>query len=160
MRAWEGVDVLARSDDGRLLVDQGEKSLQVRDTATGRMLWRLDVENPLDLAVFSPDRRRLLLWRYDKPVGFALHETATGKRLGFVETTGSSRPEFSPDGKLVACAENPDAVHLHDTTTGRRTRTLRPARPLPRDRAGEVVLSFSPGGERLAVTGYPPRGAT
>ncbi len=161
-RDAEGYYVLADSNDGRLLIDQGEKAVRLRDTASGRILWRLDGEHPSDLAAaFSPDGRRLLLASPKKPRGFTIHDTKTGKRLGLIETQGYSQPTFSHDGKLVACAEDADAFHLHDGSTGKRSRTLRPSRPLPpppldggHKPIATMSFSFSPEGERLAVSGY------
>ena len=146
---------------------------EVRETATGRRLCRLDLPDtlaPTTVATLSPDGSRVLTGHQD---GHAhLWNADTGEHLRSLpgHTSAIRWVGFSPDGRrLVTCGSGwrgtglallgvpePILARVHDGTDGREICVLRNRRPafLPfSGRVGqdEIVATFSPDGGRLAV---------
>jgi WD40 repeat protein len=158
---WEG-EVLARSSDGRLFLDDPNGYVRVREVATGRLLLQLPGDRTTHFAAFSPDATRVLLFHYSDnnlPTVFRLYDVKTGKIVGEIMPTDrkkypSGNPVFSPDGRFIAWADATHDVHVNDALTGKVVRTLRSSQLTVVNESTGATLLFSPDGEHLAVTTY------
>jgi WD40 repeat protein len=150
--------VLARSLDGRFSVENTERGVRLRETATGRAVRTLTAEQFISVALFSWDGARVLLWHEHpldtKTESIRIYDTRTGKPLGNIPLRDplSRKWALSPDGRLIAWADHFNDVHLHDATTGKLVRTLHSARPLPKAQCDDGLFFFSPDSEYLFFT--------
>jgi WD40 repeat protein len=160
--AWEGIcgnQALAHSADGRLFADRRKDRIRARESATGRAVCQVECPPWAFFGLFSPDAARLLLW-HPRADGHSwetagLYDARTGRKSGEIKVADrAGYPAFSPDGRLVAWAEQGHAVRLHDAATGKLVRTLRSSQPLPEAECNDASLLFSPDGELLFVTSY------
>ncbi len=119
-------------------------------------------KTPLVAVQFSPDGRRLVSAAEGGAV--RVWDAGTGKALATLEGTASPSPApgqqfigikadpvtvaFSPDGQVIAGAQDARPVRVWDAATGKRLRVL------GREGQGRVnCLAFSPDGRRLALGG-------
>jgi len=119
------VDEVIFSPDGRTLVSSRDRDIRLWDIATGEFKARLEdttgtnniVFNSNGTILYGASRNELRLWDPD-----------TGKitmRLG-VKSSHTTRPVFSPDGKMIATGGGNDyTVHLWDPQTGQLKNTLK-----------------------------------
>jgi WD40 repeat protein len=155
-KAWE-VGYWPHSADGRFFLDRPGHRVRVREAATGRILRELEhKDRTARPGQFSPDATRVLLYepidsrKFEPPEVFQLYDAKTGKALGAIKPVDpAGYPVFSPNGRLVAWTDRANAVYLHDAVTGKIVRTLRSSRPLPKTKANNDVLVFSPDSEYL-----------
>jgi RNA polymerase sigma factor (sigma-70 family) len=161
---------LALSPDGKLLAaGGGPNQIRLWDTATGRVLRELALEDGqvVKHVAFAPDGRSLAVVNQDGTA--ALFEAATGGRRGqfgkpdgagvrpgqvnflaggMVGVSGSEpaspyRVSFSPDGRLLAAASEGPVMRLWDVRTGKEAKQLRG------HQGGVVSLGFARDGNRL-----------
>ena len=149
---------LAFTGDGKTLMTDGdENAVFVWEAATGNMLRRLDGIAARDnertalsadgkmIAGYAPELRKLCIFDAD------------GEGLRPLESpvNGISRLAFSPDGKVLACADRPEplgnVVYLWDTATGKELARLAPLGRKDQYTLGRL-MAFSPDGTRLAMT--------
>ena len=127
--------------------EQEKLALPVPDQPlSGRLSGTLEGHHGAILAMaFSPDGR--LLATCDTHSDFRIWDIATGGSLHQLPIAGFAIA-FRPDGRLVA-AGSYQAVHLLDPATGRQLRNI----PIPSTdhKGGNVSLSFTPDGRRLAL---------
>ncbi|HET6648453.1 MAG TPA: caspase family protein [Pyrinomonadaceae bacterium] len=137
------------SNDGSLVASSlGTKSVNLRDSATGSLLRRLESHSVGFYSVaFSGDGRWLASGANDRTV--RLWQIATGRELpklaghsGWITAIA-----FSPDSRLLASGSNSGEVKLWDVNTGRETLSL----PHAQDRIH--TIAFSPDGKWLAAAG-------
>src|SRR5262249_10162937 len=127
------VDQLAFSADGKALFSRGRYQGILRwDLATGQEQRWFDSDGPCEP---SPDGKIVATCaRSEGPV--RLWDAATGKQLHLLAKHGwtglSGRTEaprrplaFSPDGKLLATADENPAVRLWDVASGKEVREFR-----------------------------------
>lgn len=164
-KSWEGVcgnQAAGHSPDGRLFVDEGNRRMRIRDTATGRVLHTLaDDGRSGHFAVFSPDGNRVALRRYasdgKEPEVLGLYDTSTGKKTGDISLKNGLSwvvPAFSDNGKMLAWTDRANDTHLHDAVTGKKIRTFHSEKELPLTECEDADVLLSPGGEYLIVTTY------
>jgi WD40 repeat protein len=163
-KQWEFM-CLAQSADDRLFLKKTEDAVRVCETATGRVLCKLENSGTKSLTgrerfeyagdgLFSPDTTQVLI-RYFGVEGerLRLYEEKTGKLSGEIECKRRTNPVFSRNGRLIACADGDD-VRLHDSATWEVVQTLRSSQPFPKAKPNGARLLFSPDGEQLIVTTY------
>jgi RNA polymerase sigma factor (sigma-70 family) len=143
---------LVFSPDGRnLFAPDQDFAPSLWEVGSGRQLWRLPCDRPLQAAAFSPDGKVLALSAvgpggWDQ--GVRLCDAATGRELrrltGAYEVVQSLA--FTPDGKTLAAGAD-QAIYRWDVASGR---LLGPA-----DQARSAVwaLAVSPDGRTIAATG-------
>jgi WD40 repeat protein len=135
----EGVTQVLFASDGRsLFTAGGRRGVQVWDVASGRVVRRVgEGEDGHGEIAMSPDGRTLAVHPYAADC-LRLHDAATGRELRrwhLPKSGSSSRPTFSPDGKVLATVFTPkdllprngeltQSIDLWDTTasTERRRR--------------------------------------
>lgn len=140
------------SDDGRIFAAADYTILHIWDTASGRLLLRLDLteaglEQALDLD-FSPDGRRLLVAAVK---GAAVVDVAA-RGIAF-KTTRAPKPHgwntgrFSPDGRRIALAGGGSKLLVLDVTSGEAV--------VDRDtgHTGLAYVAFRPDGRQLLTRG-------
>ncbi len=145
---------------GRWVVTaSGDGTAQVWDAASGeRRGPALRHTEAVNHAEFSPDGRRVLTGSSDHTA--QVWDAATGRRVGspLVQPAAVGLVAFSPDGRRIVTVDAIDAtperasalpreVRLWDAAPGRLI-----AIPVPEPGAHAQHASFSPDGERLAVS--------
>jgi RNA polymerase sigma factor (sigma-70 family) len=165
------VAALAFSPDGKLLAsggDENDATVRVWNVASGKELARFEGHRCVGRLSFAPDGRTLTsadardavvrTWRVIGPDGAVVDG---GKPVGEfkVNDIGESGMAVSPDGKLLAAADDPrglinqpSPIHLWDRATGKELRQLE-------GHIGEGPirgLAFSPDGKLLASAGTGP----
>jgi WD40 repeat protein/serine/threonine protein kinase len=106
--------------DGRLLVTAGEDGAAcIWETATGKLLRRLDHQDPVQVAAFSPDSSQVVTGTTKKTV--RVWEVESGKELGtFVHGYDAIEMiAFSRDGRRVISAGQDRTVRVWDVATGK-----------------------------------------
>ena len=153
----------AFSPSGHVIATWGN-GLKLWDVATRALLstdWsaRSYMHAQVSQAAFSADGRLLVTaeGRYAR-----LRNPVTGKPVGRQFPANPADPggdttvqavAFSPDGKVVACADSDGYIRLWDTAAGKLA--ARPLPPLPQNPSslnGETTVAFSPDGRMLAST--------
>jgi WD40 repeat protein len=153
------VRCVAFSPDGKILAAVGYDGIRLWNAQTGTQVRAfLEHVSPFASAVFSPDGRRLWLWREGQPRvdgslwRWDLGEDADSKPKPAPFLAGI-RPAFalSPDGKLLA-ASHQDVVKLWDVATGTELQVLGGqglVRQLRFSRSGKVVGALGIDGQIL-----------
>jgi len=135
------------SPDGRQMVS-GRSTGMIRlwDTSTGKEVRIIKAHRGDVVAVaFAPDGKTIASAGTDTKV--KIWEVETGKEVRTLSRTTdvASTLKFSPDGKKLAAGYQGNVL-LWETSTGRRTRSLR-----PRVDTRIQDLAFSPDGTKLAA---------
>jgi WD40 repeat protein len=175
---WAPLGVVAPSLDGKLLASSDTfNSMSIWDTATGKRIYRLQVQKkPPDKyahyirrLVLSPDGKRLTSisdnnTRRDHGMTILVQEAATGKELSRLKETipddkrGRDRyPTLSPDGQMMAETDD-RTVRLRDVCTGKLWRLLQAEKLQPKETLSTPVV-FSSDGRLLACVGAIRRSA-
>jgi WD40 repeat protein len=160
----KGYSMAAFTRDGRrlaitLFANQAESSkLFVKDLESGRTLFTKEAHSKgrgFSWPAFSPDNRTLAVQdgagRIDQPATLRLYDMETGNELAAFDSAGKYpflEMKFSPDGRRLAAADYNGGLTVWDLAARKVERTM----VLP---GGARELSFSPGGERLAVLTQP-----
>jgi Tol biopolymer transport system component len=161
---------LALSPDGKQVAfiwdggNEGVRHLYVKLVDGGEPLQRTEGSVQHSSPTWSPDGTRVVFLRHlEADTNEILEITALGgepRRLGtttvnssFHGFVGSHGLSFSPDGKLLAIvdrdsADEPDAIFLLSTETGKKRRVTSP--PPDRNPWGDSRPAFSPDGRTLA----------
>jgi WD40 repeat protein len=163
-RLWDAATGLPRGDpiedadgadaftpDSRSVWLAGARRIQVRATATGRLICEaIKHDDPVQKVLPGPDSQAVLtcsqsrcfLWdSQGRPIGEALPRSY-----------GAPDPVFSPDGKLLACSVSKEEVVLRDTRTGRSV-----GGALSHEHSIQKI-EFSPDGAHLLTESYLPQG--
>jgi WD40 repeat protein len=142
-----GVNILALSPDGRLLVSTGrDHKVRVQDVNTGQPIATLTVAD-VSLYCLSLSRDGFLLAggsTFDDQILVWDLRTGTQRFRLTGHKDRITALDFSPDGRLLASASWDGTAGLWDVTSGQRLATLR-AHLL-----GVNTVAFSPDGQRLA----------
>jgi WD40 repeat protein len=151
--AQQPVDRVVLSYDGRRLMSMElwSKGLPIWDTATGKLLKRLDTwTGSQHLAAFSPDGSLVALAEEYENKPIQLWDMTSGKITGTLagHDDGVRKLAFSPDGRLLASASWFDNVQIWDAK-GRRRLWI-----LPHER-GVGALAFTPDGRNLVTADRP-----
>jgi WD40 repeat protein len=145
-RMWSA----AFSPDGRQIVTTDDKSAQVRDAQTGRLLFTLPHGDTVYQALYSGDGAKLITAGGDGAV--RIWDPTSGKLVRELRGDSTTRrygaAAMSPDGKLIAAIEiTGDIADVWDTFTGGRVAKIR------NDALDFVGIAFSSDGRWLATTG-------
>ena len=148
-RVWRA----AASPDGRLLGLQSQSPgrsssrVDVREVASGRLLYRRNVPNGNGGLEFSPDGRKLAaLGCCERGSTIEVWSVRSGKELFSPRVAGHATSiAFSPDGRLLAAGTEDGKVVLWDSTSGSPV-----GAPVEVATGAVEAISFSPGG-RLFV---------
>jgi WD40 repeat protein len=157
--AWESL-AWGYSADGRYCLERPHGAVRVRETATGHVVSTMEGIREPHFGMLSADGARVLLWNWSTTregigEGVWLFDARTGKKSGeFKPERRVGHPLFSSGGRLVAWADENNAVTLYDAVTGKVVATLQSTKPLPIAQCGDASLLFSPDGEYLIVTTY------
>jgi len=153
--AGQGTSLGELAGDGRLALTVARAEAQVWSVDDGRLVATcVSPGNPIVVATFSPDARRLAVGGEGGSV--ALCDSATGelRRLEGATTGIVDALAFSPDGRRLAAAGKDGVVVVFDVATGQLVATLRGhENPVQ-------VLAFSPDGDRLASGPSAAQGGT
>ena len=125
----DGVEGLAYTPDGKTLVGARlNEPPCLWDAATGKVLRQFgDQQYRAGSTVLSPDGKTLVcggrvVWVENDPV-VRLFDVSTGQEKrqlkGLKSDRNSVRPSYSPDGKILAIADD-DGIHFFNPTTGRQ----------------------------------------
>src|SRR5262249_4892053 len=117
---------LSFAPDGRWLLahalpGSSDHFIAVWDTATGKPL---ELDDPYNMAVFSPDGRRVLTWWNQKAGGrenttIQVWDVATRQPVGpEIDTHHVEEACFSGDGELLTWAEN-GTISIREVRSGR-----------------------------------------
>jgi RNA polymerase sigma factor (sigma-70 family) len=148
---------LAYSSTGRALATCGwGEGIRVWDPATGKELWRLDIDTGYDGALaYSPDGK-ILATAGANQGSVRLLDAATGRPLRLLDLDRASPActvAFAPDGKVLATGHQDYSVRLWDPATGRPLSL--PAewnKDLPKKNSTHASsVAFSPDGRTLAI---------
>jgi WD40 repeat protein len=107
-----GVDCLAFSRDGKMVVTADSGTIRLWDVATGKPKFMLKVDDHVGCFAFNPKGTLLAIGRRrdtDTTGGIiSLHDTATGQELAVMKgmTRGIYHMVFSPDGKVLAACDS------------------------------------------------------
>jgi WD40 repeat protein len=150
------------SPDGSRIASVGkDRTLQVRDAASGRVVWQAPLPDQGQAVCFSPDGRLLvttpfstrLLWVWDAETGTRLLESGSNE----YDTTWSA--QFSSDGRYLATACAPYSgikVWLFDSLGSGTGKTHISAKAV-RSYAGPIwSLAFAPNAPQLAFISHGP----
>jgi WD40 repeat protein len=144
LRQFSDARFLTFSPDGKVFVTQEEKTIVLRESATGKDLQHWQVEEEYILAAaFSLDGKRLVVgcaWKIYQ------WEVATGKELHQfpVPEQAFDALVLSPDGRTLILHQA-RMIRLWEIATGKEIR------PLPPSPARVTSLAFSPDGKTLAT---------
>lgn len=140
---YHGEGMLAFSPDGAKIVTPSGRSVQIRDSATGRVKSTLTGHQGRVMALqVSPDGSRLVTGSADRTV--RLWQMSTGR----IEHSFGPLPAvindvaFSPDGTLVAAAPSNSASYVWRVSDGALIHQFDGG-------GGLVIVRFSPDGARL-----------
>jgi WD40 repeat protein/serine/threonine protein kinase len=148
----KGVTSVAFSRDGRLLATASgeDRTVKVRDAATGRFLRDLDCANLPRAVAFSPDGRLAVACgnNYRIPAAVNVFDPADGRSLQHLRGHAALVRDlaFSPDGQRLASGSGDRTVKIWDATTGQALRTFR-------DTNWIFGIAFSPNGRLIASAG-------
>jgi RNA polymerase sigma factor (sigma-70 family) len=153
-----GVKALAFTPDGKWLASYGwEMKLRITEVATGRGVREFDrkkdalLNNPSTLSylAFLPGGKQLVLKDGGEPV-VRLLDAETGREVRAF--TGEGKHLYgmalSPDGKLLAAAEDTGTVRVWEVATGKERLAIKKHKGTDTN-----TVAFAPGGKTLATGG-------
>ncbi len=162
-QAWtlaEGYSMAAFTPDGKRIYlsqnlgDKKPAALELFDIE-GKKLATLDTLKGRGFSwpAVSPDGKYLAIQvskgRINEPGAIRLYDLATNKQVAEFSSGGDyplMRPEFSPDGRLLACGDYGENVHIWDVPARKPIR-----KQVFKGMAAGLHVAFSKDGTRLAV---------
>jgi WD40 repeat protein len=131
-QASEALRFLSAGDDGRVLAQRWNGSVETLDTVAGARVVALATSREGALAAWAADDGTLVLWNL-----------ALDKEISRVKDTLVRSLGFSHDGRALAVGRDDKHVALLDAQTGKVQRVLDPLD------AAVTAVAFSPDGARL-----------
>ena len=139
------------SPDGAILASVGlDRTMQLWETATGKLLHKVTDDNNLFCVAFGPDSRLLAYSGKSRDITVydAVRHRAVWTLRGHLGTTRDL--SFSPDGaRLASCGED-GQVRIWDLASGR---PIGPSIARVQDGSTITCVAFSPDGRQLATAG-------
>lgn len=158
LKAGQWLDPLPAMPDGELVPSsEGKRVLHIGDDG---ILRRYDLQTLKEIpsrdrsadvfgAAVAPDGRRIALLRSGSKYQLDLVDL-TGRVIWSVsDPDGVGRPNWSPDGRWLACVRGERGVILRDAATGKEGRQLQSPGHY---RSYSTSVEFFPGGERVVVS--------
>jgi WD40 repeat protein len=135
------------SPDGRTIVTQDDVGVtDLWDASTGVKIASLGDNLG---AAYAPDGRQIAVTGCCfPPARAAVYDAHDGRRLYSLvppDGTGTWGTTFSPDGNLLATADDDHRARIHDASTGKILQTFWGP-------TGNEVVTFSPDGKQIATT--------
>jgi WD40 repeat protein len=154
-------DVAFSPDGTRLVAARFDPPTVIYDAATRRETVRIRTASIVSAVAFDPDGKRVAVGTIDGKVGF--FDATSGAAVGPPVDAGNAvwQAAFSPDGKLLAIAVDPNGVdgfyrqrrqgtvQLVDVESGHRV-----GRPIVPGAGTVFALAFSRDGKLLATSSY------
>ena len=142
------VNSVVFSADGKFLVSASEdKTIQIREIKSGKIVLRIDTSESVAAVALSPDGKIIAGASY---MGVSLWDAKTGKEIRKPEDSplnnfyGATSVAFSPDGELIAAGNEGEdnEVVVCETKTGEESYRLAKAKS---------PIAFNKSGTRLAT---------
>jgi RNA polymerase sigma factor (sigma-70 family) len=157
----ERVAAAGISPDGRYVafVESWGKTIRLRETATGKELWRIARQEMTGLVsslAFSLDNKLLAFGPYGSRGGslntICLWDSATGKEVRQIHSEGQwlGCLAFSPNGKLLGSVDWGPSRHTDVAVQLWEVGSGKPVRRFPMRAPGGYSLAFSPDGTMVA----------
>ncbi|KAG8689159.1 hypothetical protein FRC09_012539 [Ceratobasidium sp. 395] len=135
-------------DCSRIVTGSSDKTLRLWDTETGQMIHRLEAQDDVNAAVFSPDGTQIAaiagnsLHRLDSRTGTPIHAPLT---LSHDATHKIHTIVYSPDQSRIISLSRPasNAIHIWDALSGNMIRSLEGPAEL-------TIVTYSPDGRYIA----------
>ncbi|MEM7234371.1 MAG: hypothetical protein AAF517_19490, partial [Planctomycetota bacterium] len=138
----------AFSPDGTKLVTSSNSQVALWDVSDGQQLESKSIFGGRERVLFSPDGKRILVRAHARALLWNLAspgKASTEQALEFHDGYLFGIAEFSPDGRVVACASSKNDIRLYDADSGRLLTW-----PLRGHKEKIVTLAFRDDGKTLA----------
>lgn len=144
----DGARLATADNEGMIKIWVDPRKLNPKSTA---LLTLKGHQGRIPSIEFSSDGKRLVSSGADKTVRiWDLENAGTAVRpLEQIISTKATKVQFSPDGQLIACAQNHNTLVLWDAATGKAVRQLTTG-----EKGKVTSVAFSPADKRLLAVGY------
>jgi Tol biopolymer transport system component len=139
------VHFVAFSSGGARIISVSYGAIKVFDANTGREISNIDLEDPVDTAVCSPDGRSVIT-SVGSQGELKIWDLETGRETRTIPMAGKGEgfaAAYSPDGRYIVTDHSDSNITIWHVETGREQRTL------TGHSDGTIAFAFSPDGRRI-----------